>query len=94
VSGTGKLIRAIFFLSLRESLGEPDTGVWTVRDSRDRLFGFALTRQHPRHIELALICAVKRKGETTTGPPARWPRSWCGTRARGDPLRLFFLWEQ
>jgi hypothetical protein len=48
---------------IRAALRDPDVAVWLVRDAGGRIFGFALTHQHPAYIELKLICTHRRKGE-------------------------------
>lgn len=48
---------------IRTALTDPHVAVWLVRDTKERIFGFALTKQHPTHIDLKLICTHRRKGE-------------------------------
>ena len=42
---------------------DESTAVWLLRDASTRVFGFALTKQHPSFLELSLICSHKRRGE-------------------------------
>ena len=50
---------------IRSTLQDDNVAVWLVRDARKRVFGFALTKQHPTHLELKLICTHPRNGEGT-----------------------------
>ena len=47
---------------IRSIMRDPNIAVWLVRDSVERIFGFAITKQHPTYIELKLICTHRRKG--------------------------------
>ena len=50
---------------IRSALRDDEVAVWLVRDANERIFGFALTKQHPTHVELKLICTHRRNGEGT-----------------------------
>ena len=50
---------------IQSAVRDPNMAVWLVRDANERVFGFALTKQHSSYIELKLICTHRRKGEGT-----------------------------
>ena len=42
---------------------DPSVSLWLVRDAKNRIFGFAITKQEAKFLDLKLICAYQRNKE-------------------------------
>ena len=60
---------------IQHVVSNPDAALWMVRDAKQRIFGFAVTKQNASHLYLELICTHRRTNKSSG--------------AKGDGMRLF-----